>query len=746
MDPGILVPPKGYGGHERLVYLFARQYCEMGHDVHILSTEGSHVEGCTMYPFGKEGFPQKEKDVRKAILYAWNFLWKNRNNFDLIHNFGRLLYLLPILNHPVKKIMTYGREISFSNINKSVSLPNKNLVFTGCSHNLIRRNNLKGKWYTVYNAIDFSKYQLQKEFDKSAPLIFLGRLEKIKGCHTAIKIAIETGNALIIAGNISPLPEEQEYFKREIEPYIDGNQITHVGQVNDEQKDYFLQKAKGLLFPIEWNEPFGIVMIEAMACGTPVIAFNRGSVDEVVEEGVTGFKVNTFQEMAHAVSRLSELDRTTCRHYALSKFNAPGIARKYLSLFDNAGKKKIVIVTTGQPAANPRVMKEYEALLYAGYQVKVLYTYSAEWSHHIDKKKFDEGLLDKNDFILAGGSPHNQKLTYFFSRVLYRFFKIAMQLIPISFFKEMAVVRSSLALWVAASKYKADFYIAHYVGALPAAAHAAKKNQVPFAFDAEDYHRGEPVYYANQKKHITYIEDQYLPTASFISGASPLIARAYKNNYPGVPVITVNNVFSRKFVQQPVFRYSGTINLFWFSQNIGPNRGLEIIIEAMNIVDGDLFLYLLGNNKSRDYIQLLLSKSKKPENIKIIEPVVPENVFSIAASFDIGLASEMPLSENRNLCLTNKIFTYLLSGNCIIASDTEAQKMLLDTYQNIGMLYKADDPAELAVQIKKLINNRSLLNEYRQNALDTGYKVLNWETERNILIEAVTTNIQNRPF
>ncbi|GEO07624.1 glycosyltransferase [Segetibacter aerophilus] len=332
MDPGILVPPKGYGGHERLVALFAREYQRVGHEVHLLVTAGSFVEGCITHAFGKEGFPPKHSDALKAIPTAWKFLWAHRNDFDLIHNFGRLVYLLPVLNKRVKKIMTYGREISKRNIRYINELPLNNIVFTGCSNNLVSRGNVAGKWKTVYNAIDFNKYQLQEKTVAEAPLIFLGRIEKVKGCHTAISIAKATNNKLIIAGNISPLADEQEYFKQEIEPYIDGKQILHVGPVNDIQKNGFLGQSKALLFPIEWNEPFGIVMIEAMACGTPVIAFNKGSVEEVVDEGCTGYKVNTAAEMKDAVHRIHNIDRRNCREHAKKRFDVKVVSAQYLSL------------------------------------------------------------------------------------------------------------------------------------------------------------------------------------------------------------------------------------------------------------------------------------------------------------------------------------------------------------------------------------------------------------------------------
>lgn len=251
-----------------MVEIFAKQYKKSGHEVHLLVTKGSQIEGCIVHGYGKEGFPPAKLDALKAILTVWSFLRKWKNSFDLVHNFGRLAYLLPILNHPVKKIMSYQREISKKNIKYLNKLPNKNLVFTGCSTDLISRGNVAGRWGTVYNAVNFNNYTLQSFLPDDAPLIFLGRIERIKGCHTAIKIAKATGNTLIIAGNISPLEQEQLYFKNEIKPFIDGEQVQYIGQVNDSQKNYYLGRSKALMFPIEWNEPFGIVMIEAMACGT----------------------------------------------------------------------------------------------------------------------------------------------------------------------------------------------------------------------------------------------------------------------------------------------------------------------------------------------------------------------------------------------------------------------------------------------------------------------------------------------
>ena len=336
MDPGILIPVKGYGGHERLVEMFAKEYTKLGHKVSLLVTEGSYVENCTVHSLGKEGFPAPKKDRNKTMLTAWKFLWQHRNEYDLIHNFGRLLYLLPILNSPVKKIMTYGRIIRGRNIKYINKLPNKNLIFTAPSNWCLRTGNESGKWATVYNAIDFSKYDATEKVLEDAPLIFLSRIEKLKGAHEAIEIAKATNNKLIIAGNISPLAEEKLYFKNEIEPHIDGVQITYVGTLDDEGKNKYLGMAKAMLFPARTEEAFGMVMAEAMACGTPVLAYNHSAMPEVVNNGVTGFIVNNKEEMKNALSKINIIKREKVRVTAESSFDVKVITKKYLDLVNES--------------------------------------------------------------------------------------------------------------------------------------------------------------------------------------------------------------------------------------------------------------------------------------------------------------------------------------------------------------------------------------------------------------------------
>ncbi len=333
MDPGIPIPVTGYGGHERLVEMFAKEYRDLGHEVHLLITTGSTVEGCTVHGFGEKGFPQTKKQRMSALLKGWKFLWKNRNNYDLIHNFGRLFYLLPVLNSRVNKIMTYGRIVSGRNIRYINKLPNKNIVFTAPSNWCVSTGNTAGRWETIYNAIDFSKYTFQKSVAADAPLIFLSRIEELKGAHEAIEIALATNNKLILAGNISQLKHEQEYFKNSIEPFIDGDRIQYVGTLDDEGKNKYLGQAKAMLFPARTAEAFGMVMAESMACGTPVLAYNLAAMPEVVTDGTTGFITEDKEEMKNAVSRIDNISREACYQNAFNSFDVKIIAQQYLSLF-----------------------------------------------------------------------------------------------------------------------------------------------------------------------------------------------------------------------------------------------------------------------------------------------------------------------------------------------------------------------------------------------------------------------------
>lgn len=331
MDPGIPVPPTLYGGIERIVYMLANEYKKAGHKVTLLAGPGSYCDGKTVI-FGKNNNNPSTLEWYKNVLYVWGYLAKHKDEFDLIHNFGRLLYLIPVLNHPAKKIMSYQRQVSPKGIRFATFLPNQNLTFTACSDNCAATGNVTGTWKTVYNGVDFSQYDFNGDINDTSPFMFLGRLDKVKGLHTAITAALKTNNKLIIGGNIPTTDDNYQYYKSEIEPLFDNEQIVYLGALNDEEKNHYLRQSKALLFPIEWEEPFGIVMVEAMACGTPVIGFKRGAVPEVVDEGITGNIVTDLDGMINAINQIKNIDRLQCREQANKRFNAAKIANDYLSI------------------------------------------------------------------------------------------------------------------------------------------------------------------------------------------------------------------------------------------------------------------------------------------------------------------------------------------------------------------------------------------------------------------------------
>ncbi|RZL30532.1 MAG: hypothetical protein EOO96_17950, partial [Pedobacter sp.] len=247
--------------------------------------------------------------------------------------------------------------------------------------------------------------------------------------------------------------------------------------------------------------------------------------------------------------------------------------------------KRIVLITSGQPSLNPRLVKEADALGNNGYQVTVLYLYWNKWGSDLD---YDLLKYKKWKFIRVGGTPKTNKLTYWCSRIIFKIFTFfAKQFTFEHQIAENAMGRCSNHLLKNAKKFNADLYIAHNLAALPVAVMAAKKNKAKCGFDAEDFHRYES---SNNScdfkvKLNTFIEDKYLKQVDYLTTASPLIAKSYQSLYPNVNPIVINNVFELKHQPELSLNQTERLKLFWFSQTIGKNRGLEDVIEALNIIN-----------------------------------------------------------------------------------------------------------------------------------------------------------------
>jgi glycosyltransferase involved in cell wall biosynthesis len=335
-DPYLPVPPELYGGIERIVDLLARGLAERGHEITVFAHPGSRTAG-RLVPYGSPphvGWRHRGLE----LLQLGAGLWTRRRGFDLIHSFGRLRALLPVLpQHGLAKIQSYQRGVPWRGVSLAAAIAGDSLRFTACSDSMYRNppvhGRAAGRWHTVFNAVDQAKYCFVDRVAPDAPLVFLGRLDPIKGAHLAIEIARAAGRRLIIAGN---RVDDFGYFDDQIAPHLDTRWVSYIGAVNDAQKNALLGRAAALLMPVLWEEPFGIVMAEAFACGTPVIGFERGSLPEVVRDGVNGYLAASVAEAAAAVGSLGRIDRATVRADAEARFSRHAMVDAYEQLYREA--------------------------------------------------------------------------------------------------------------------------------------------------------------------------------------------------------------------------------------------------------------------------------------------------------------------------------------------------------------------------------------------------------------------------
>jgi glycosyltransferase involved in cell wall biosynthesis len=328
-DPRIPVPPPLYGGIERIVDMLVCGLMERRHVVTLFAHADSDVP-CRHVPYGGTE-PQRLIDTLRNMASVSRLGFQRP---EVVHNFGRLAYVGPLLPLSIPKIMSYQRSPPVDRVQTAGRLAAEgSFAVTGCSEHITDQVRPYVPAETVYNGVPLETYDFQARVNEEAPLVFLGRIASIKGPHTAVDVARRSGRQLVIAGNVPD--DHTSFFRERIEPHVDGEQIRYIGPVNDEEKNELLGRAAAFLMPIEWEEPFGIVMAEAMACGTPVIGTPRGSVPEVVEDSVTGFIGETTEELAAAVGRVGELSRSKTRERCERLFSDRAIVEAYESLYEN---------------------------------------------------------------------------------------------------------------------------------------------------------------------------------------------------------------------------------------------------------------------------------------------------------------------------------------------------------------------------------------------------------------------------
>jgi glycosyltransferase involved in cell wall biosynthesis len=329
----VRVPPEQYGGIELVVHLLVEDMVRRGVDVTLFASGDSITEAPlrSLYPKAT-GFSKID-----TSLYVANTAWAytQAEEFDIIHNNTGAsgISMAPLIKTPV---VTTLHNNYFIKENKPFFDFNKDKGFYTPISNAQKRE-IPGLNFTrtVYNAIEPKEYPFKKE--KGDFLLSLGNLWAVKGHDIAIEVAKRLGMPLHIAGKLDPAGAD--FFAQKVKPKIDDKTVIFEGQVSQERKLELFSNAKAMLFPIRWEEPFGLVMVEAMACGTPVIAFGRGSVPEVIKDGETGFIVDTMEEMIEAVGKLDQIDPERCREHVEQNFSPKQMADGYLEVFEEVLEK-----------------------------------------------------------------------------------------------------------------------------------------------------------------------------------------------------------------------------------------------------------------------------------------------------------------------------------------------------------------------------------------------------------------------
>src|SRR6266542_6451456 len=282
-DPELPVPPRTYGGIERIVADLVAGLRRRGHQVALAAHPDSSAEVDRFFRW-KGSVSQRLWDTVKNSWALTRAVADFRP--DVVHSFSRLMYMMPVLPKRLPKVMSYQRQPSRRTTGWALKLARGTLRFTGCSeHICVTGRAAGGQWTAIPNFVDTGRYTFRPSVSLDAPLVFLSRVEPIKGAHLAIEAARRAGRRLLIAGNHVEEGENGRYWREQIVPHLDHDGIEYIGPVDDRQKDELLGQASAMLVPVQWEEPFGIVFAEALACGTPVISCPRGALPEIVREG-----------------------------------------------------------------------------------------------------------------------------------------------------------------------------------------------------------------------------------------------------------------------------------------------------------------------------------------------------------------------------------------------------------------------------------------------------------------------------
>lgn len=399
--------------------------------------------------------------------------------------------------------------------------------------------------------------------------------------------------------------------------------------------------------------------------------------------------------------------------------------------------QRICLVTSNHVASNPRLVKEANALQAAGYRVHVI---AADVSPQV--RALDRDLLSNVSWqytLVGRGSRINwswhagvRKL----ARLLFKWNPWRPVGLAVNAFSHL-----SRRIAQAAVARPADMYIAHTLPALPAAAKAAKRHKAVLGFDAEDFHSGEldPAAYPLEPVLCEAIESVYLPQCQHLTAAAPGIALAYQARY-GVQMTTLLNVFPlSEAPTHPAPALQGAPKFYWFSQTLGPDRGLEAMVDVLAAMATPCELHLRGSASS-GYHAVLIERAKKlgvAGRLHFLAPAPPDQMMQLAAGYSLGLSLEQSRPMNRNLCITNKAFTYLLAGVPVLLSNTTAQTELAHVLGEAALLVDLGKTHETALQLDRWLADKHGVEAARAAAWQLSHQRYNWDVEQRAFLASV---------
>ena len=342
------VPPKLYGGTERVVSYLTEALVKGGHDVTLFASGDSETSArlipCCAKALRLNNYACKDQLAHHFVMLEE--VLERADQFDIIH------FHVDYMHFPLCKL---SGLVHISTLHGRLDSPDlvplyrkyKNMPLTSISLNQRKPLSWANWLGNVYHGLPVGLLPLGDGRGKY--LAFLGRISPEKRVDRAIEIATKLGMPLKIAAKVDPA--DRSYYEREIKPLLNTPNVEFVGEIDEQQKGEFLGNAYAYLFPIDWPEPFGLTMIESMACGTPTIAFNCGSVPEIITNGVSGFIVDTMDEAVNAVQQAATFDRAACRAEFMERFSAPQMAQQYAKLYEAtvAAKSGIPDAVSGDP-------------------------------------------------------------------------------------------------------------------------------------------------------------------------------------------------------------------------------------------------------------------------------------------------------------------------------------------------------------------------------------------------------------